>query len=222
VFLNKAKELKQTLITSGVNPLSLRSSRKSSRIARNSSTSSDSAGIFILFFPEVIGNAVHEIEWRLFSFRKNALTWEYIKLVVSQIVWSYWGKVGWLAVGLPYWIVDLLTGLGLIGVAFYVRRLIKLRKDHPQLDLWLVTGLIAAFTVLAVFRNGLTTFGAQGRLLFPAEGALAWLMLAGWHEVLPQRIQSYLPVLIVLFFLYCNLALWLTGVLPIYYQPFLD
>jgi hypothetical protein len=180
------------------------------------------AGIFILFFPEVIRTAVNEIEWRLFTFRKNALTWKYIKQIISQIVWTYWGKVGWLAVGLPYWIVDLLTGLGFIGVTLHMRRLIKRRTDDPQLDLWLATGLIAAFTVLAVFRNGLTTLGAQGRLLFPAEGALALLMVAGWHEALPQRIQAYLPVVIVLFFLSCNLALWLTGVLPIYYQPFLD
>src|SRR5215208_6228465 len=74
------------------------------------------AGIFILFFPELIQTTANEIEWRLFTFRENALTWKYMMQIISQIVWTYWGKVGWLAVGLPYWIVDLLTGLGLVGV----------------------------------------------------------------------------------------------------------
>ncbi|MGZ9236115.1 MAG: hypothetical protein ACXW4E_11380, partial [Anaerolineales bacterium] len=75
---------------------------------------------------------------------------------------------------------------------------------------------------LAVFRNGLTTRATQGRLLFPAIGALSLLMTAGWHATLPQKFQPHLPALIVLVFLLCNMILWLTGILPIYYQPFLD
>jgi len=39
---------------------------------------------------------------------------------------------------------------------------------------------------------------------------------------LPPKVQRYFPVLIVLLFLLCNAILWLTGVIPIYYQPFLD
>ena len=91
-----------------------------------------------------------------------------------------------------------------------------------QLGLWLATWLVAVFTLLAVFRNGLTTFATQGRLLFPAIGALSILMLAGWHTLLPARAQQYLPLFIVLLFLFCNLFLWLTGIIPIYYQPFFD
>jgi hypothetical protein len=59
-------------------------------------------------------------------------------------------------------------------------------------------------------------------LLFPAIGALSLLMTAGWHRVLPPRLQSYLPLFIVLLLLSCNLLLWLTGVIPVYYQPFFD
>lgn len=179
-------------------------------------------GIFYLLFPDVIQSAWNEIEWRLFSLRKDALTTEYIKMISSQIIWTYWGKVGWLAVGLPMWVVRLLTAFALIGMALQAYRLIRSGFDDPQLELWLATGLIALFTILAVFRNGLTTFAAQGRLLFPAIGALSLLMAAGWHGALAPRVQRYFPALIILIFLACNLGLWLAGVLPIYYQPFLD
>ncbi len=107
-------------------------------------------------------------------------------------------------------------------MALQARRLIALRANHPELGLWLVTGLIAVCTVLAVFRNGLTTFGAQGRLLFPAIGALSILMVAGWHNALSPQAQRALPALIIILFVLGNLYIWLTGVLPIYYQPFLD
>jgi hypothetical protein len=179
-------------------------------------------GIFYLLFPEIIQSAWSEIQWRLFSLRRNALTVKYLKAISSQIIWTYWGKVGWLAVRLPLWMIQLLTGLGLIGIVLHVRHLIKLRANHPQLHLWIAIGLIAGFTVLAVFRNGLTTFGTQGRLLFPAIGALSIMMLAGWHELLSPRVQRFLPAVIIGLFLFCNLGLWFTGVIPIYYQPFFD
>jgi hypothetical protein len=179
-------------------------------------------GMFYLLFPETVQSAVSEIQWRLLSLRKNALTLKYVKAVTSQIIWTYWGKVGWLAVGLPAWVVQFLTGFGLIGLLLSGYQLIKARAGDRQFSVWLGTMSIAVFTLLAVFRNGLTTFATQGRLLFPALGALSFLMAAGWHEVLPAQVQRYLPVFIVLFLLACNLTLWLTGILPIYYQPFLD
>ena len=180
------------------------------------------AGIFYLWFPETVQAAWKEIEWRLFSLRKNALTEKYIRSVTSQILWTYWGKVGWLAVGLPLWVIQLLTGLGWTGMILQVVDLIRSRTGGLALGLWFTAWAIAIFTLLAVFRNGLTTFATQGRLLFPAIGALSVLMVAGWHEVLLERFQRHLPALIVLLFLCCNILLWVTGILPVYYQPFLD
>jgi Dolichyl-phosphate-mannose-protein mannosyltransferase len=179
-------------------------------------------GILYIVFRESLHFATSEINWRLFSLRKNALTSEYIKSITSQIIWTFWGKVGWLAVGLPSWIIYLLTALGLTGMALQGQRLIKQRLDYPQSNLWQVTWLLATFTILAVFRNGLTTFATQGRLLFPAMGALSLLMIAGWHDIASEKIQRYLPAFVILLFLSCNMILWLTGIIPIYYQPFLD
>ena len=179
-------------------------------------------GIFYVLFPEAVQSAANEIKWRLFSFRKNAFTEKYIKFILTQIIETYWGKVGWLAVGLPAWIINSLTALGLMGMALHGYKLVKTKATNQNVTLWLATWFTAVFTIWAVLRNGLVTRATQGRLLFPAIGAISLLIVAGWHEILPERFQLYLPALIVLLFFCCNMILWLTGILPVYYQPFLD
>ncbi len=180
------------------------------------------AGMAFLLFPEMVQSAAHQLEWRLFSFRDNAFTKDYIEFITSQIVWTYWAKVGWLAVGPPAWMIHLLTALGIGGICLHAYRLLRSGGESPSIHVWSIVWLIASLSLLAVFRNGLTTRATQGRLLFPGSGALSLLMMAGWHEVLPQRFQPLLPAIVILLLLTCNMVLWLTGVLPIYYQPFLD
>jgi hypothetical protein len=180
------------------------------------------AGIFYIFFPEILQTGWSEIKWRLLSFRKNAFTNKYIKFILSQVIWTYWGKIGWLAIGLHAYIVNFLTGLGLTGMLLQTYRLIRSKTSNPEFGQWLGTWVIGIFTILAVLRNALTTSAAQGRFLFPAIGALSILMVGGWHSMLPDRYERILPALILLLFLCCNMLLWLTGILPAYYQPFLD
>lgn len=180
------------------------------------------AGILYFFFPEAIQTTASEITWRLFSLRKKGVDLEYIKTITSQIVWTYWGKVGWIAVGLSWWVIDLLTAFGFLGIALQINKLFRSKTNYPQFNLWVSTGIVALFTVLAVARNGLTTGATQGRLLFPAIGALSLLMISGWHEVLPERIQQRLPLVIIILMFTLNFGLWLFGIIPVYYQPFLD
>ncbi len=180
-------------------------------------------GVLLYFiFPETIQTAMGEITWRLFSFHRNVTTSKYLKFIVDQIISTYWGKVGWLAVQLPDVVIILLTAFGLIGMAMNARNLIKTRSQDPQFYVWIATWLIALFTIAAVARNGLTTGATQGRFLFPAIGALSILMVSGWHNKLPQLFQDRLPLIIVIVMLICNIGLWLFGVVPVYYQPFLD
>ena len=181
-----------------------------------------SGALLYFFFPETIQNASHEITWRLFSLRKRGITAEYLEVISIQIIQTYWGKVGWLAVGLADWIFNLMTALGFLGTAIYVHQLIRLKTKEPQFTLWAGTCVIALFTVLAVVRNGLTTGATQGRLLFPAIGAISILMISGWHEILPKRYQRKLPLFIITLMVLLNIALWVFGVLPVYFQPFLD
>ena len=181
-----------------------------------------SVGILYFFFPEAIEWTQKEITWRLFGLRKKGVDFAYIKTITSQIVWTYWGKVGWIAVGLSWWVVDLLTLFGLVGIATQIYKLINSKTNYPQFNHWMATIIIALFTVLAVARNGLTTGATQGRLLFPAIGALSLLMVSGWHDVLRERIQQRLPLVIIILMFTLHIGLWLFGIIPVYYQPFLD
>ena len=181
-----------------------------------------SLGILYFLFPEAIEWTQKEIAWRLFSLRKSGVDFDYIKTITSQIVWTYWGKVGWLAVGLSWWVVDLLTAFALFGIAAQIYKLIKSKSSYPQFYYWIATAVVALFTVLAVARNGLTTGATQGRLLFPAIGALSLLMIGGWHSMLPERIHQKFPLIVVVVMFILNVSLWVFGIIPIYYQPFLD
>ena len=214
-----------------------------------------SVGILYFFFPEAIEWTQKEITWRLFSLRKRGVGFEYIKTITSQIVWTYWGKVGWIAVGLAWWVVDLLTAFGFIGIALQAQKIIsslrggagrvvpsdseerietkptKRRRGAvatqspirvANTQSWMTTLLIASFTVLAVARNGLTTGATQGRFLFPAIGALSLLMVGGWHDVSSKRVQQKFPLIVVALMFALNIGLWVFGIIPVYYQPFLD
>ena len=179
-------------------------------------------GLLYFIFPEIIQTALSEVTWRLFSFHDDVATSKYLKLVFGQIISTYWGRVGWIAVELPVLLMTLLTSFGFIGMMMNVRNVIKTRSQNLQFHAWIATWLIALFTIAAVARNGLTTGATQGRFLFPAIGALSLLMVSGWYEVLPQRSKNYLPMIVMILMLFCNLILWKFGVLPVYYQPFLD
>jgi hypothetical protein len=47
-------------------------------------------------------------------------------------------------------------------------------------------------------------------------------MVGGWYSVLPERISHHLPLIVMVLMVSCTLLLWQFGVLPAYYQPFLD
>src|SRR5688500_16773341 len=180
------------------------------------------AGLLYVFFPESIRAAESEITWRLFGLRKKGVDLEYLKTITNQILQTYWGKVGWLAVGLPAWIVNSLTALGIVGAGIHIYRLIKMKTKEPQFNLWIAIFMIALFTILAVARNGLTTGATQGRLLFPAIGALSIMMVSGWHDVLPEQHQRKLPWILIALMYLLTIALWIFGIVPVYFQPFFD
>jgi hypothetical protein len=177
--------------------------------------------------PTLVLSSLDQIGWRALSFRESAFTLDYLASMLSQVIWSFWGKVGWLAVGLPVWLVILFSSFGLFGGLVSAYKLIKCKGDSHfvsdcHLVVWIVTWMVALLTIAAVLRNGLTTTNSQGRFLFPALGALALLMAGGWHDVLPKRFRPALPWVVVVVMLSANFILWGMGILPVYYQPFID
>lgn len=159
-----------------------------------------------------------EIQWRGFYIRPDALTGAYLSQMVTQVVWSFWGRVGWLGPGLPGWIVGVSTALALTGGFISLGLTTSdgdiARKFRPIL--WLA----AALSLLMVGKNGLNTPFNQGRFLFPALGVLSLLVMSGWASVLPESIHKYLPAVIVAGMVGLNLWMWLGVIIPVYFQPF--
>jgi hypothetical protein len=177
---------------------------------------------FYSLAPQAALSAWNEISWRLFSFRDEAFTRESLEFILGQIVWTYWGLVGWLAIGLPQWMVSALTLFGMAGMVLSAYLLVKRKSEFPNRAFWALTWLVALVTIGAVVKNGLTTIASQGRFLFPAIGAISLLMVFGWYRRAPPYLQNKFPLLVTLIMLLCNFVVWQFGVLPVYFQPFLD
>lgn len=47
-------------------------------------------------------------------------------------------------------------------------------------------------------------------------------MVSGWHDGLSERAQQKLPLIVVAVMIILNISLWIFGIIPVYYQPFLD
>ncbi len=181
-----------------------------------------SLGILYLLSPATLRSSVAQIGWRLFNVRPESLKGIYLTTMLSQVIWSFWGKVGWLAVALPVWMVNLLTILALAGMLLSAISQIRSSPRGSQPSVWRVTWIAVLLSIAAVLKNGLNTDLTQGRFLFPAIGPLALLMVAGWYEILPQRFRSDLVIIVIILMLAATLALWHFGIVPVYFQPFLD
>ena len=108
---------------------------------------------------------------------------------------SFWGLFGWFNILLPDWfylLADLLTLVGMAGLAGSIVRLLRTtpapRLDDPTLRL---TGLLVAWTAItfALLIYWITqATGSQGRLLFPGIIAIGILLAMGldfWLGMLP-------------------------------------
>lgn len=177
--------------------------------------------LLYLFLPDSIQSAASEISWRLLSLRANAFSANYLNRISAQIVRTFWGEVGWLAVSLPAWMIYMLSIFSILGLGFKV--FARRNDSPPQLnaELWRVAWIIFLFTLAAVARNALVTSATQGRFFFPVLGALAALIVDGWWRILPSNQLKRFTAILILFLLACTIILWLTGVVPVYYQPFL-
>lgn len=220
----------------------------------------------LLLTPRTASVLLAEFQWRGLSLRVDAFQPQYLAPMIRQVLWSFWGKVGWLAVGLPEPLVAAVTALAALGALASLRQLLRegkgwMRSALQALTLgvgviltalygwWLLPGWVlgaiwvnrrrigmessgssaawvwlwiaAELALIVVARNGLTTNRNQGRFLFPSLGPLALLIASGWSHLLPQRLAPYLPHLVLGLTLALNALLWLGGIIPIYYQPFM-
>jgi 4-amino-4-deoxy-L-arabinose transferase-like glycosyltransferase len=113
--------------------------------------------------------------------------------------YSFWALFGWFSVLVPdpiYWIIDLLTIAGCAGFALYLYRSIpmpSLRSGHragrhnKALPVILLLFLWFVLVAIGLVRWTLLTPASQGRLLFPALVSIAFVLVVGWAELVPNR-----------------------------------
>jgi hypothetical protein len=95
-------------------------------------------------------------------------------------------------------------------------------ERSEQRAAWLIVWLIVVLAVATLFKNAAATRWTQGRHLFPALGPVMLLIVGGWHRLLPETARLWLTRCIAAILLGLHLALWGWGILPAFYQPWLD
>jgi 4-amino-4-deoxy-L-arabinose transferase-like glycosyltransferase len=141
--------------------------------------------------------------------------------------YSFWGLFGWFNILLPdwvYWLLDAALLLGLSGALLALLRVAHRAGDEPEKPTQRVRWLLASWLALSFALMVLLMLRAtasQGRLLFPALGALSILIALGmefWLRRLPGwlRAATWTALLGVLFG--CSIYV-LTVLLPASYSP---
>ncbi|MCK4832124.1 MAG: phospholipid carrier-dependent glycosyltransferase, partial [Anaerolineales bacterium] len=119
--------------------------------------------------------------------RELALTAESAWRELIGLRASFWGLFGWFGILMPEWVyqvIDLLTLVGVIGLA-------RRRNGRNWGQGTAITLLWLALVLISLLRWTTMVEGSQGRLLFPALPGIALLLALGWSNVLPARWKSW-------------------------------
>ena len=144
--------------------------------------------------------------------RTEPLEWDDFWLEFRGLRYSFWGLFGWFNLLLPQWVYTLLDGVTVValagaGPALWLGR----NSTNAQGGAQRVRLLLAVWTLLSaalVVYWMVRATGSQGRLFFPAIGALAILLVLGlelWLAWLPDRPALALRAAPVLLLLGCTL-----------------
>jgi hypothetical protein len=118
---------------------------------------------------------------------------------------SFWGVFGWMGAPIDvrlYWLLALVTGLALVGLAILAaRRLRSMTAAQGWTAVILALQLALIAGVMVVYN--LSYIQPQGRYLFPANAAIAVLLALGWREMVGR------PYLLTLLTAAGGVALWL-------------
>ena len=120
--------------------------------------------------------------------RTTPWSWDDTAWLLRGWFLSFWGKFGGAGhIPMPAWLYWVLAAVCLAAAVGLVR--LYLRRDWRS-ERWALTLLLLAVAAVAlgIWQYSLTALGTdQGRLLFPALGALVILLVAGLLAWLPER-----------------------------------
>jgi hypothetical protein len=179
-------------------------------------------GIYLVLVPYAADNLFGAFSKRVLHVRPDALNdWPTAAL---HLLWSFWGVVGMLMMGLPDASMWVMTSFALAGVAAYTSLLLPGSARAPttgQRTGWVLLFLALGLALLAVTRNVLMGPGTQGRFLFPTLGPISVIVATGWWVLLPEGASRRLPHLTLAVMAALNVHFWIEEIIPFYYQPFL-
>lgn len=132
--------------------------------------------------------------------REDELTLGHFWQEFRGLRYSFWGLFGWFNILLPQWVYVILDGVTVVGscgllLGWWRRKGRAGRAERPpftihhspfSIHLLLLTWSLLSLALLLYWTSQAT--GSQGRLLFPAIGALVTLLVAGlayWLKFVP-------------------------------------
>lgn len=149
--------------------------------------------------------------------RDVVLSWQEIFSLVPGVWRSYWGVFGWFNILMAAWLYSFyswLSLLALVGLLFGMRQLAG--KEH-----WAMTTLLLVWilTISGLLVRWAQINYPQGRLLFPAIGAVAIFLAYGLLNWLPQSTRRGATfTLAALLFVPAAVAPW-RWIAPTYQPP---
>lgn len=139
--------------------------------------------------------------------RAARLTLSGFLLEFRGLRFSFWGLFGWFNILLPIWIYTILDLVTIAALAGLLWQLVGTRTrllQAPSNRVWMLLVLWATLSFALIFYWITQANGSQGRLLFPAIGPLAILLVMGldfWLCYAPQRWHfgalAALPILLL-------------------------
>ena len=134
--------------------------------------------------------------------------------------YSLWAVFGWFNILAPqpfYWIVDGLVILGVVGFCVFLLRSLR-RQPLPTRDIVLMLLGWLAITAAGVLYWTIRT-SSQGRLAYPALGAMALILVVGWAELVPTRMRWPVGIFGLTAWAVCSLLVGALVLKPAYSLP---
>ena len=150
-----------------------------------------------------------------------------------QVPWSifrsFWAMLGWLEIRVdPFWYYLMLgaTAIALVGLLLYVIQNWKTLSSSSTLPFTgaLVILAVAVGSALSVQLGWHVITGtihyAQGRSLFPVIVPIVILLMMGWKQLLPPRVESQGFLIIITAFILFDFFVLSNHILPFFYSQF--
>jgi hypothetical protein len=135
--------------------------------------------------------------------------------------YSFWALFGWFNILAPepfYWTMDILVVLGLVGLCLFLVRSLRRLPRWTGVALVMLT-VWSALVAVGVLRWTALTPASQGRLLYPALGAIALFLVTGWAEWIPRRLSLPIGVVALVAWGVCAILCATRVIVPAYALP---